>query len=1536
MSDDRNLKLGIDAAGAKQGADTYSSALKQIERDVNALDKATDVSFTKIKERLKGIDFKSVAQGMSSLSNIKIDPNLGSSLRNLSTALNNFKGPNAAAVTQTRGLSRALDLMKVPSSALIARIDALSNAMKNFRAPSAQQTANFNSFVSSLNNARISANTATIISALNNISTAAQNTRNALSGIGNTNVNVPRGLRGWSGAGGAARGGGGGGGGGGQYGPRPYDGVFSGSHRATGELRGFENVANPSFQGASVLRAMLPALTSGEMFKSLYEEGTKLTQFQHVLEVATTVPDNAVKSQENLTQAMQFATDVSMKYGLNLTTVREGFSSFAAAMHISGFSMAETQKVYDNASSSIRALGVDVSKQPQIWRALDTAIAQNNVSMIQLHRQIDPVLPGFQAELARTVYRDQHHMDQSTPLDDKQLGDAEKNLTALSAKKQILPEALFKTFENFKNQTAPGLATALTSPTAAVERFKTAWTTTEDAMNKNGVWDAMGKEMDHMAKILGSNDVQMMFMHIAQGIAVAIHDMGSAVQWAADHMDILIPAFKLFLGLGAVETILRIGQAFGGTTTLITGMIAPLGTATAGLKSFMAAQSANAAAKAASAAAASTLAFGGAQVANGWTAGQAAAAAAAASATSTSLLATVGAAVTTLGEVVVGFLLSPVTLVAAAFATAFATIGGILYIGRNDVIAYGNSTITAGDVTKTVWLNVVETLADAVKSIGSGFSSLWSGMKSGFTSAFGWLGEKTQGWAELTLQSIAFVTSAFQNVAQFMLHPINAWGAVLNGNKDGTFVSPEQKYQQWLAQSDARKKSEQAQRDAMRSAQSYEDGLPGAFPPDSDNKVHPLIGAATPKKGKSDAEKAQDQLDSMLKGLNPGAAMMEKFAEEQATLDKARAMGVQSKGGKMMGMSPQEEYAIDQQAINDKVLESIGGMTAQQKAMREAEQTQLKLNAAVKIYAATQGQAGITQAKATELMNEFTKAHKASLTPYEDAISKITKENSLLALGSREREVQTQLEADLKKIRDTTGKDPNEEQKQSLENLIRLHQQLQQASANQNVGIQAWANSFQDLNTELGKVEQKIAGELTDAMTKFIEGPKAFIQGGGFKALAKSLTNDITKTMVQGGMREMTDGLGLTNGPNADPHGSMILGPIAQMLGITKKPSSGDAANANPLKNAMTPDQSALYVHVVNGGGGTAGGGKSGIAGSGIGSSGGDSGGGASGGGGGGSSGSSSAAGAGSNMVDTSSWGTGGSSKGMGMGGAGMIPGSGSSSSGTNVLGNIPGAAGKLLGNNSLTGGGGELFGKTGIFGSAGPFSAEGLMGSKGPIFGSQSFFGAGGFNDKQMGKDSLLGSQGLIGSLFSKAAGAAGGSGAAGAAGASGAAGSAASNLTYGPDGASTMLGGAWDSVTDWIGNTASSIGSGISSAASGISSFVGGLFSEGGYSTDPVSRATHPASSWANAPHYAEGTPNTSGGGMPSILHPNEAVIPLSRGRKIPVQMGNSAGAGGSNPVNVTFHVNTPDADSFRKSQTQINTTLGASIQRSMKRNG
>ncbi len=145
---------------------------------------------------------------------------------------------------------------------------------------------------------------------------------------------------------------------------------------------------------------------------------------------------------------------------------------------------------------------------------------------------------------------------------------------------------------------------------------------------------------------------------------------------------------------------------------------------------------------------------------------------------------------------------------------------------------------------------------------------------------------------------------------------------------------------------------------------------------------------------------------------------------------------------------------------------------------------------------------------------------------------------------------------------------------------------------------------------------------------------------------------------------------------------------------------------------------------------------------------------------------------------------------------------------------------------------------------------------------------------------------------------------------------------------------------MTEGKPNKWGSILGGVANLA--LSSFMGGpgaggkflgLFSEGGYATHPVGKM--PASFWTSAPAYAEGTPNTSSGvGIPAILHPNEAVIPLTRGRKVPIE-GDFEGGGVTNTTVNKFTIVTPDPNAFRSSQNAIQRKLNRDQKRAQLRN-
>lgn len=111
-------------------------------------------------------------------------------------------------------------------------------------------------------------------------------------------------------------------------------------------------------------------------------------------------------------------------------------------------------------------------------------------------------------------------------------------------------------------------------------------------------------------------------------------------------------------------------------------------------------------------------------------------------------------------------------------------------------------------------------------------------------------------------------------------------------------------------------------------------------------------------------------------------------------------------------------------------------------------------------------------------------------------------------------------------------------------------------------------------------------------------------------------------------------------------------------------------------------------------------------------------------------------------------------------------------------------------------------------------------------------------------------------------------------------------------------------------------------------------GAFSEGGMSNSPVGFSSVSPSAFRNAPHFSQGTANTSG--IPAMLHDNEAVIPLSKGRKIGVEL-NGDSAGGGTIINApqTITINTPDADSFRRSRKQVASDMARAGQAAVRQN-
>lgn len=113
---------------------------------------------------------------------------------------------------------------------------------------------------------------------------------------------------------------------------------------------------------------------------------------------------------------------------------------------------------------------------------------------------------------------------------------------------------------------------------------------------------------------------------------------------------------------------------------------------------------------------------------------------------------------------------------------------------------------------------------------------------------------------------------------------------------------------------------------------------------------------------------------------------------------------------------------------------------------------------------------------------------------------------------------------------------------------------------------------------------------------------------------------------------------------------------------------------------------------------------------------------------------------------------------------------------------------------------------------------------------------------------------------------------------------------------------------------------GGGFAGGFGGSTSVPATTAAKGGISDELSRNIRVPAAVFAAARQYAAG--GMPGGVIPTLLHPREAVVPLSGGRSIPVEMRPGSKGGEERPVsiNVRMIVQTPDPNTFRQNSGQM----------------
>jgi tape measure domain-containing protein len=155
----------------------------------------------------------------------------------------------------------------------------------------------------------------------------------------------------------------------------------------------------------------------------------------------------------------QYLVDLSNRFGLDLESTADAFSSFAIASTASGLSLAETKKMFEGVSTAITAMQLPAEQSSRVFYALQQMLSKGKVSAEELRQQLGEALPGSFALAVQAS------------------GKTEQEFNKLLETGQILAKDFVPKFAAMLGAKYEGsLASSLDTATASTNKLSTAWT----------------------------------------------------------------------------------------------------------------------------------------------------------------------------------------------------------------------------------------------------------------------------------------------------------------------------------------------------------------------------------------------------------------------------------------------------------------------------------------------------------------------------------------------------------------------------------------------------------------------------------------------------------------------------------------------------------------------------------------------------------------------------------------------------------------------------------------------------------------------------------------------------------------------------------------------------------------------------------------------------------------------------------------------------------------------------------------------------
>lgn len=558
---DYNIRIGVDSRSASRGVKQFaadlngalkalrdfdkraSDAFKALERfskintgslsksvktigaavrEINGLNisRALVNNLQALQKALAGLRFsgknnlKALPAALNGLQSIKINPRLVSSLVQMKAALKGFSGP-PKSLSGLAPLLRSIATIRL-NTQTAAAIAALKNALAGFQGPSARAGTNLHGLISAMASANPS-QIAAVAAALHR-----------LNGL---NINIGRSLANI-----------------GRAGTGAFGGMAAGITRSHFAMRALDRQMSVTYHAATLLQAALGGLSVGTVVNGIYKVGSSFQSLERTLAaIASTATETG--------NHMGFLEDMVTRIPVSLDSVAASYGKFAVAARLSGMSVGDTQNIFEGFSTAFAAMGVSGQTAELGFLALQQIISKGRVSMEELRQQLGEHLPGAMQLLADSL-------DVPT-----------EKLIKMIENGEVGADSLIKFAERAKQQFGPSLASAFNTASGQLVILQNKWTMFQRTVFENGFESGLASMFKSLADAMGTPDFDSFAKKLGAALGEVFQTIGVLGALIIENRDKVLLFIGAFAGWAAIS-------AF---AAILTFMISPLARVASGL-----------------------------------------------------------------------------------------------------------------------------------------------------------------------------------------------------------------------------------------------------------------------------------------------------------------------------------------------------------------------------------------------------------------------------------------------------------------------------------------------------------------------------------------------------------------------------------------------------------------------------------------------------------------------------------------------------------------------------------------------------------------------------------------------------------------------------------------------------------------------------------------------------------------------------------------------------------------------------------------